>query len=117
MTAIPMKKIAKPVSRAAVEMSRRSRAFLSSSMGMLPDHIENVERLICDGDRPGFDQFLRFVIAPAGANRHRARRGRHRHVEAGVAENDGGCGRRAGIGDRLSNHRRMRLGWLSVSGL
>src|SRR4029079_11052320 len=117
MIAIPRKKIASPPILASVAMSRRSRAFLSSSIDMLPNEREDVARLIRHRDRAGFKQFLRLVIAPAGADAGSARRRGHRHVEARVAHDDRQLGRSARVGHRLADHRRVRLGWMTVRGL
>src|SRR5690242_6177986 len=54
------------------------------------------------------------MIPPARANTYRARGDRHRHVETGVADDDARVRRSAGISDGLLDHRRMRLGRVTV---
>src|SRR3954471_23822506 len=100
MIATPRKKMASPPSRTSVYPSKRFRQTASSSMGMLPHQLEHVERLL--GDRHGarVQQLLRLVIAPGRADRQRAGGRGHRHVEAGVADDEAGLRHRAGLGDR-----------------
>src|SRR4029079_14626017 len=117
MIAIPRKKIASPPILTSVAMSRRSRAFLSSSIDMLPNEREDVARLIRHRDRARFKPFLRLVLGPAGADAGGPRRRGHRHVEARVADADRQLGRSARFGHRLADHRWVRLGWVAVGGL
>src|SRR3954471_10958538 len=116
MIATPKKKIAKPPRR--TRRCRSSRRFAtSSSIDMLLDEAENIERPIGDGDRSGLDQLLRLMIAPACPDSRGARGGGHRHVEAGVADDNRRLWRSTAFNDGLLHHRRMRLGRVTIGGL
>src|SRR4051812_44905822 len=117
MIAIPMKKIARPPSRTAVATRSRLRALVSSSMCMLPNQVEHVERLLGNGNCASLDQLARLMIAPADPDRHGTCGGGHGHVEAGVANDDRRLRRRYCIGHGLLDHRGVRFGRMAIGGL
>ena len=83
-----------------------------------PDQVEHIERPLGDGDGARLDQLFRLVIAPARADRRSRRRAAAIAMSKLVSPTTmRRLGRRAGIGDRLLDHRRVRLGRVPVGGL
>ena len=118
MIATPRKKIAKPAEpHQPNRASSRLRAWTSSSIDMLPNECEDIERRSATATAPA-------SISSSARDSPSPRRCRVAPAAAAIAMSKlvspttmRRLGRRAGIGDRLLDHRRVRLGRVAVGGL